>query len=98
MEHMQADVLLLASAKDDCWPAEESARHIEELLKKNDYKHRIKTVIYEKGSHAIGSVLKNEETRKMMQKLLPAEKKYPQECEAARVDSVKQMKEFLEEW
>lgn len=98
VEHMQADVLLLASVMDDCWPAEESARRVEEFLKKNNYQHRIKAVIYGKGSHAIGSVFKNEETRKMMQRLLPTEKKYPQECEAARVDSVKQMKEFLEAW
>lgn len=98
VEHMQADVLLLASVMDDCWPAEESARRVEGLLKRNDYKHRVKTVIYEKGSHAIGRVFKNEENRKMMRRLLLTEKKYPQECEAARADSVKQMKEFLEAW
>lgn len=98
VEKMQADVLLLASVEDDCWPAEESARRVKEILEKNGYTHRVKMVIYEKGSHAIGSIFKNDKTRKMMRKLLPTEKKYPKECEAARVDSVKQMKEFLEAW
>ena len=98
VEHMQADVLLLASENDDCWPAEEATRRVGEILKKSNYQYRVKTVIYDKGSHAIGSVFKNDETHQMMKKILPAEKKYPQECEAARVDSVRQMKEFLEEW
>lgn len=100
VENMKADVLLLASENDDCWPSEVSARRVADILKKKHYSHRVKTVIYEKGSHAIGgvSLMQNKEIRKMMTKMLPAEKKYPKECEEARVDSVKQIEAFLAEW
>ncbi|MBQ9141486.1 MAG: hypothetical protein IJX63_06785 [Lachnospiraceae bacterium] len=98
VENMKADVLLLASEKDDCWPAEASARRVEAILKDAAYPYRVKAVIYEKGSHAIGGLLKDEKMRKIMRKMMPAEKRYPKECEEARIDSVKQMKDFLKEW
>lgn len=100
VENMKADVLLLASENDDCWPAEVSARHVEKILKENNYVHRVKTVIYENGSHAIGgvSIMQNKKVRKMMKVMLPAEKKYPKECDEARADSVKQIADFLEQW
>ena len=98
VENMKADILLLASVNDDCWPAEVSAKHVEEILKKSNYPYRVKTVIYEKGSHAIGSMLRNEKVRKKLTSMLPAEKKYPKECEEARIDSVKQIESFLKDW
>lgn len=98
VEHMKADILLLASENDDCWPSEVSARRVERILKNADYPYRVKSVIYEKGSHAIGGLLHNKKMRKMMKKMLPAEKKYPKECEEARIDSVKQIEMFLKEW
>lgn len=98
VENMKADVLLMASVVDDCWPALETANRIEGILKQNQYPYRVKKVIYEKGSHAIGSSLRNEEARKKILKMLPQEKKYPKECEEARVDSVRQIAEFLRGW
>lgn len=98
VENMKADVLLLASENDDCWPAEIASRRIEAMLKKNSYPYRVKTVIYEKGSHAVGNMISSEKMRKALRTMMPAEKKYSQECEAARIDSVKQIKIFLREW
>lgn len=97
-ENMQADLLLIASENDDCWGAETASRRIESVLKQSGYKHRVKAVIYQKGSHAIGNVIADEKIKKMFRKMLPAEKKYPKECEQARIDSVKQIKSFLKEW
>lgn len=98
VENMKADVLLLASENDDSWPSEISARRVDSILKNTEYPYRVKTVIYEKGSHAIGSLMNDEKMRKVMKKMLPAEKKYPKECEEARIDSVKQIEAFLAEW
>ncbi|MBQ8782118.1 MAG: hypothetical protein IJZ72_10655 [Oscillospiraceae bacterium] len=98
VENMKADVLLIASENDDCWPAEISARRVEAILKKNNYPYRAKTVIYEKGSHAVGNMLDDEKMRKALKRIMPAEKKYPLECEQARIDSVRQIKDFLKEW
>lgn len=98
VENMKADVLLLASENDDCWPAEISARRVEAILNKNNYPYRVKTVIYEKGSHAVGNMLNDEKMRKAFKRIMPAEKKYPLECEQARIDSVRQIKSFLKEW
>lgn len=98
VENMKAEVLLLASEVDDCWPAMETANRIDEILKQNQYPYRVKKVIYEKGSHAIGSMLRNVAARKKILNMLPQEKKYPKECEEARIDSVRQIAEFLKEW
>lgn len=98
VENMKADVLLLASENDDCWPSEVSARRVDAILRNVEYPYRVKSVIYEKGSHAIGGMLNDEKMRKRMKKILPAEKKYPAECEEARVDSMKQIEAFLAEW
>ncbi|MBQ8781996.1 MAG: hypothetical protein IJZ72_10030 [Oscillospiraceae bacterium] len=98
VENMKADVLLIASENDDCWPAEISARRVEAVLKKNGYPYRVKTVIYEKGSHAVGNMISSEKMRKTLRSMMPAEKKYPEECERARIDSVRRIKDFLKEW
>lgn len=98
VENMKADVLLLASENDDCWPSEVSVRRVDAILRNVEYPYRVKSVIYEKGSHAIGGMLNDEKMRKRMKKILPAEKKYPAECEEARVDSMKQIEAFLAEW
>lgn len=98
VENMNADVLLLAAENDDSWPSEIAARRVEDILNGCNYPHRVKAVIYEKGSHAIGCLLHNEKIRKTMTNMLPAEKKYPKECEEARQDSVRQIIDFLSEW
>ncbi len=98
VENMKADVILIASENDDCWPAEISARRVSGILKKSNYPYRLKAVIYEKGSHAVGGKLDDEKMKKKFSKMLPAEKKYPEECEKARADSVNQIKKFMAEW
>ena len=56
------------------------------------------TVIRLSRSHAVGNKLNDEKTRKALKRILPAEKKYPNECEQARIDSVRQIKDFVKEW
>lgn len=34
----------------------------------------------------------------LLKNMIPAEKKYPKECEEARKDSFKRITEFIEEW
>lgn len=56
--------------------------------------------IYEKGSHALTDGLNemNGMTKFLMKAMIPAEKKYPKECEEARQDSFRRIIKFIGEW
>lgn len=99
VENSRADILLLASENDDMWPADVAIRRIECILKENIYSHRFEAIIYEKGSHAIGSDWKfNPIVWWAIKQIIPTEKIYPKECKAAREDSMKQIIKFIEAW
>ena len=97
VENMKSDLLIMAPKWDDCWPSEQAVPRIERILKENKYPYRVKAIIYEKASHYLGAEV-SEDMMKLARKVLPTEKKYPEECERARKDSVKQVLDFLEEW
>lgn len=100
VENMDADVLLLAVKDDDCWPSDEAVPRIVKKLEEVNYPHRVEHHVYEKGSHALcgGLELVSPSVRFMMKRMLPAEKKYPRECDEARADSLRRILEFLENW
>ncbi len=100
VENMRADVLLLAVKDDDAWPSDEAVVRIADVLKNADYPYRLEYNIYEKASHALTDGLDELSgyTRWAFRHLLPAEKKYPAECENARQDSFKRLLAFLDEW
>jgi len=56
--------------------------------------------IYENASHALTDGLDQMKgyAKWAFKHLLPAEKKYPEECEIARKDSFKRILTFIEEW
>ena len=57
------------------------------------YLYRVKTVIYPHASHLLGTL-----PPESWKKAFPAEKKWPEECNAARKDCFEQEFQFLEEW
>ena len=71
-----------------------------EVFKEKNYSHRVESHIYEKGSHALVDVMSEMSgfTRCLFKLMIPAEKKYPKECEEARQDSFKRIVRFIEEW
>lgn len=99
-ENMHADVLLLSVKNDDCWPSDEAVPRIVKTLQSSRYHHRVEYHIYEKGSHALVGGLDKASfsMRFTMKHMLPAEKKYPRECAAARADSQQRILAFLQEW
>lgn len=70
------------------------------MLADNRYSHRVESHVYEKGSHAlVDGIDKMSGSAKFMFKcLIPAEKKYPAECEEARQDSLRRILKFIGEW
>lgn len=100
VENMNADVLLLAVKNDDCWPSDIAVPRILEVLRNNNYPHRVKAHIYAKGSHMLtdGMDKANIFTRFLVKTMIPTEKKYPKECDKAREDSFLRIIQFIEEW
>jgi hypothetical protein len=100
IENMHADVLFLAVKDDDAWPSDKAVERMIKVLEQKDYSYRFEAHIYEKASHALTDGL-DEMTgyaRWALNHMLPAEKKYPKECEEARQDSFKRILRFLEDW
>lgn len=100
VENMNADVLLLGVKDDDCWPSDVAVPRIVEVLKKNNYSHRVDSFVYERASHALADGIESMSgfARFALTFMIPAEKKYPKECEEARQDSFLRILKFIEEW
>ena len=97
VENMKSDLLIMAPEWDEAWPSEQAVPRIERILKEHNYPYRVKAIIYEKASHALGAELSGN-MGKLAKKLMPSERKYPDECERARKDSIQQIINFLKEW
>lgn len=100
VENMHAEMLFLAVKNDDGWPSDEAVPRMVKKLKESGYPYRVQVKIYQKASHALTDGL-DELTgfaKWAFRHLLPAEKKYPKNCEAARRDSFARILRFLREW
>ncbi|MCR5094813.1 MAG: hypothetical protein K6B72_12675 [Lachnospiraceae bacterium] len=100
VENMHADVLFLAAKNDDAWPSDEAVPRMVGVLKECGYPYRVESHIYEHASHALTDGL-DEMTgyaKWALNHMLPAEKKYPEECEEARQDSFQRILRFLDDW
>ena len=100
IEDMNAEVLLLAVKDDDCWPSDVAVSRMLKVFAEKKYPHKVEWHIYEKGSHALSDGLDemNGITKMIMKMMVPAEKKYPKECEEARQDSLQRIIEFIGKW
>lgn len=100
VENCNADILFLAVKDDDCWPSDVAVPRMVNVLEENGYSHRVEWNIYERGSHALCDGINEMKgfTKFLMKSIIPAEKKYPKECEEARQDSKKRILKFIEEW
>lgn len=100
VENMHADVMFLAPKDDDAWPSDEAVLRMVKVLKDNDYPYGIEWKIYDKASHALSDGLDEMGgyAKWALKNMLPAEKKYPKECEEARQDSFRRILDFLDRW
>lgn len=93
-------VLLLGVRDDDGWPSEKAVTRMVKILEETGYPYRVEHHVYDKASHALTDGL-NELSgyaKWAFKNMLPAEKKYPKECEEARQDSFRRILAFLEGW
>lgn len=100
VENCNADILFLAAKDDDCWPSDVAVPRMLKILEENHYAHRVEWNIYEKGSHALcdGMMDVKGMTKLLLKTMIPAESKYPKECEEARQDSFGRIIRFIDTW
>lgn len=97
VEKIQADVLLLASKNDDCWPADVALTRIIKRLKLGKTAGRsIQYHLYEQGCHNIGGdMCMTGSTGLKMRLLIKSWRAHPRECEACIEDSKRRIVDFF---
>ena len=81
VEKIQGDILLLTSTNDESVPAKRDAELLIKRLERNGFEHGFRHVNSEIGSHNLGYFPVNNN-------MLPREKKYPEECQRAREETL----------
>lgn len=98
IENMKADILMMAPRYDDSWPSTEAVNRMEIILKNCHYPYRVRKIIYENGSHALGYWKLDKKFKLLMKYMYSIEKKYPLECEKVREESTQAILDFIREW
>lgn len=98
IENMKADILMMAPRYDDSWPSTEAVNRMEIILKNCHYPYRVRKIIYENGSHALGYWKLDKKFKFLMKYMYSIEKKYPLECEKVREESTQAILDFIREW
>lgn len=99
VENMHADVLFLASEDDDILPAETAAERMRRTLEDAGCRYRVRTKIYENGSHVLGCPLEfDSRWGKRMKRRLPAVIRNPNGAKEAAEDSMTQIINFFNLW
>ena len=91
VEKINGDILFLTSTHDESVPAKRDAELLVERLKRKQFTHRFRHVNSETGSHNLGYFPVNN-------KMLPREKKFPDECQKAREDTLELIMNTLDKW
>jgi len=92
VENIQGDILFICALEDLMWPSRQSADYMVKRLEKNNWPHRVKTIVYDKASHIL--VPLNPSKLNMFK----VERKYPQECQNNRQEAFAKTIEWLSEW
>ena len=91
VEKINGDILFLTSTHDESVPARRDAELLIERLKRNHFVHGFRHINSEIGSHNLGYFPVNN-------KMLPREKKFPDECKKAREDTLELILNTLDQW
>lgn len=97
VEKIEADILLLASKNDDCWPADKAvSRLIPRLQSRQLNGRKVEYILYEKGCHNIGGdMCMSGLTGFKMRLLMKSWHTHPDECRACIEDSKHQIVDFF---
>ena len=91
VERINGDILFLTSTHDESVPAKRDAELLVKRLQRSGFKHGFKHINSETGSHNLGYFPVNNN-------MLPREKKYPEECQKAREETLAIILNSLEKW
>ena len=91
VEKIQGDILFLTSTYDESVPSKKDVELLTKRLKREHFTYKFKHVNSEIGSHNLGYFPVNNN-------MLPREKKYPEECQKAREDTLKIIMSTLQSW
>lgn len=92
VEKTGGPILLISSKMDTMWPSELAAQKLMARLKEKNFPYLFQHLSYDYGSHLFVPL----ELR--MAKFFKAERKYPEESRAARMDSLEKTLKFVERW
>ncbi|MCM1022710.1 MAG: hypothetical protein NC395_01465 [Prevotella sp.] len=99
-ENINGDILLMHPSWDDSWPSDAASARMVKVLGEKNFPHSVKEIVYENASHAAVGIFPKDSERfmKKLKMLCPNEKKYPEECEAARKKSGEDIFSALADW
>jgi len=97
-ENINGDLLLIGASEDDCWPSEVAVSRIEKILKAHNFPHKVRVVVYENCSHALGGDYDKSGAfiRFLMRLMMKNEKENPAGCNEAREKCKEEMLRFFE--
>ena len=106
VENIHGDILLLAPAYDDTWPSDVAVPRMMKVLEEKQFPYRHESVVYEKASHYLAVPANclaldgksEEETKKILARIMTMEKQYPAGCDKARQQSWEKLVAFFKEW
>jgi len=91
VERINGDILFLTSTHDESVPAKRDAELLVKRLQRSGFKYGFRHINSETGSHNLGYFPVNNN-------MLPREKKYPEECQKAREETLAIILNSLEKW
>jgi dienelactone hydrolase len=91
VERINGDILFLTSTHDESVPAKRDAELLVKRLQRRGFKYGFRHINSETGSHNLGYFPVNNN-------MLPREKKYPEECQKAREETLAIILNSLEKW
>lgn len=91
VEKINGDILFLTSTNDESVPAKRDAELLVKRLERSGFKHGYRHINSEIGSHNLGIFPVNNN-------MLPREKKYPNECQKAREETLDIILSVLNLW
>ncbi|MEE0954455.1 MAG: acyl-CoA thioester hydrolase/BAAT C-terminal domain-containing protein [Eubacterium sp.] len=91
VERIQGDILFLTSTHDESVPSKRDVELLVSRLKRENFQHKFRHINSEIGSHNLGYFPVNNN-------MLPREKKYPEECQKARKETLQIILKVLNNW
>ena len=91
VEKINGDILLLTSTHDESVPAKRDAELLCKRLERDNFSHNYRHINSEIGSHNLGYFPVNNN-------MLPREKKFPEECQRAREETLNVIIKTLDAW